>query len=123
MGKVRTTLHIERMNLPFKLEEAVLFIEKNYNKLITLETLSAHLRMDRRHLSRQFKARVGITPMNYLENLRLTRAKELLSDSNIRVRDVANRVGIPPTEFLRWFKRKTRFHPKEYRKETDETRP
>ena len=101
--------------LPYKIEEAVHYIERNYSKLLTLEVLSTHLRIEKHQLSRIFRKRVGVTPLVYLNNLRITISKELLTDKNRRIREVARRVGIPPNLFSQWFKSKTGMTPEEYR--------
>ena len=117
MVKKKAPPLLETRDLPYKMLQVVRYIEKHYNKLLTLETISTHVRINRRHLSRVFKKKVGITPMDYLDELRFTRAQELLDDPNLRIRVVANRVGIPPLEFSKWFREKTGMLPMEYRKE------
>ncbi len=101
--------------LPTKIEEAVHYIEKNYKRLISNDLISSHLRLDKRHLSRLFKKKIGVTPMEYLDDLRLILAKERLSDDNIRILKVAEKVGIPQTDFGNWFRKNTEMTPDEYR--------
>ncbi len=53
--------------------------------------------------------------MEYLEDFRLILAKELLSDENVRIRKVADKVGIPQPDFDNWFRKNTEMTPEEYR--------
>jgi transcriptional regulator GlxA family with amidase domain len=102
--------------LPYKVKEAICYIEKNCGRLLSNELISNHLRLDKRHLSRLFKKGIGITPMEYLNNLRLKLAKELLSDGNISFLQVAEKVGVPQPDFYNWFSKHTEMTPDEYRK-------
>lgn len=85
---------------------------------ITLDELAAHAGLDKFHLVRAFRAELGVPPYEYLTQLRVGRAKELLMRGT-RVADAAQRVGfcdesqlgrhfrrivgIPPGRFARSF--------------------
>jgi transcriptional regulator GlxA family with amidase domain len=101
--------------LPYKVVQAVNYIEKNYSRLLSNELISTHLRLDKRHLSRLFKKKIGVTPMEYLDNHRLMLAKKLLSDENVRILKVAEKVGIPHLDFNNWFRKNTEMTPEDYR--------
>ena len=60
------------------LDVAVDHIRKNYSYPLTVEETARRCGVDRSHLFRLFKRHLGISPQQYLLNLRLTRAQELL---------------------------------------------
>ena len=54
-------------------------IEKNYMQKLTVENFARRFNMDRRYLSQQFKAKHGVSIRTYLTQVRMAKAKELLS--------------------------------------------
>lgn len=65
---------------------------------------------------RAFKKAYGVTPCNYLTNIRITTAQRLLTETNLSVKEVAFRVGFPDEHyFSHMFKRKTGQSPTDYR--------
>src|SRR6185295_17299209 len=59
---------------------------------VTLDAIADHAGLDKFHLSRAFRAEVGLPPHAYLTHLRIERAKQLLA-AGVRPSDVAPRVG------------------------------
>lgn len=55
----------------------------------TLEDLALDLEVSTRHLRRSFVEDLGVTPIKYLQSIRLLRAKQLLGDSDLSVTQVA----------------------------------
>lgn len=69
------------------------WLQQNSQKSVKLERLAAMLGVSTRQFNRRFKAVVGLTPMQYLQQLRCLQAKELLQNSNLRIDDIAELVG------------------------------
>ena len=68
------------------------------------------------YFSKLFKEEAGITFIEYLTTLRMTKAKALLSDPAIPVKEVGTKVGYQdPNYFSRIFKRYTGKTPTEFR--------
>jgi transcriptional regulator GlxA family with amidase domain len=68
-------------------------------------------------LSRAFRAMLGKGPIDYLIDLRLTKAKELLATSRVRVGEAAAQVGIADIyHFSKLFKKRMDCSPVEYRR-------
>ena len=66
-----------------------------------------------------FREIIGMSPVSYLIELRLTRAKELLKYTPLPINEIAMAVGIAnPYYFSRLFKKHTGASPTEYRKES-----
>ena len=71
------------------------------------------------HISRVFQRIYGISPQQYLTQTRLTQAKRLLQHSNLRVRQIAFRVGYQSASyFCRLFRTNTGMSPGTYRENT-----
>ncbi|NRA39818.1 MAG: helix-turn-helix transcriptional regulator, partial [Planctomycetes bacterium] len=59
----------------------------------------------------------GITPLRFLTDMRMQRARELLADSSLSIGNIASLVGHPdPTVFGRIFKREHGLTPRDYRR-------
>ncbi|GAA3412974.1 helix-turn-helix domain-containing protein [Paenibacillus hodogayensis] len=100
-----------------KIEEMVQFIQHNYKLSdLSLHYLSDKFQISLSHLSRMFKEYTGDNFIDYLTELRVAKAKELLTGSGGKIRDVAERVGYThDTSFIRIFKKFTGLTPSEYR--------
>lgn len=69
------------------------------------------------YLSRQFREKMGTTPMKYLNSIRMDNAKKLLCTSQESIGGIACRIGFnDPKHFSRLFKEATRLTPSGYRK-------
>lgn len=94
------------------------YIDENFNKKLSLETLAEIAHGSPYHLHRTFKRIKGITPVEYIQQIRLSKAKELLMNSEKSIRDISISVGIPNTTyFITLFKKKTGYTPAEFRQE------
>ncbi len=70
------------------------------------------------HLCRLFHKAYGISPLQYLNALRIEQAKRLLNDPGLAVDEVARRSGVSNAQyFSRMFRRYTGKSPSQYRKE------
>lgn len=68
-------------------------IETSYAQALTLDAMAALIHVSVRTLQRRFLAATGMTPMQYLQAVRIERAKDLLATERLPVPDVAERVG------------------------------
>ena len=69
------------------------------------------------YFERIFKARYGITPMEFLNEQKIFFIKELLRDKNNSLEEIAEKTGYCDSGYLcRIFKKKTGMTPGEYRK-------
>jgi transcriptional regulator GlxA family with amidase domain len=81
-----------------------------------LETLAQRLHVSSRTLARRFKAVLGETPLTFLQNARIERAKRLLETTSANFDRVAQRVGYEDaSSFRRLFVRASGVSPREYR--------
>ncbi|MGN0329673.1 MAG: response regulator [Kineothrix sp.] len=93
------------------------YIREHMTEPITAKELAAEFGLVAPYLGRLFKEYIGYTPAQYIQKLRIERAKYLLSaDGDILTKDVAEMVGYPdPAYFSKLFKKKVGVWPSEYK--------
>jgi transcriptional regulator GlxA family with amidase domain len=91
------------------------WIEQHYTQSIDYDRLAGKFRMSRRSLERRFKQATGVTPLGYLQQLRVETAKRLLEDGSQTFNEITYLVGYEDIPFFRKvFVRLTGLRPKEY---------
>lgn len=75
------------------IHDAILFIQENLDKDLSLEKLANEAAYSPYHFSRMFKKHVGVPPKYYVSSMRLQLAKRLLLDTNFPIRDIGFEVG------------------------------
>ena len=82
-----------------------------------LVALAGRLGVTNRTLGRHFKAAIGESPSEFLQNARIERAKRLLETSSANFDEIVHRVGYEDaSSFRRLFRRATGIPPGEYRR-------
>ncbi len=100
----------------FYAREAVVYIEHNYNKNITIEDVAKKCQLDRSYFGKVFKKVVGQSPQDFLIHYRMTKAADALIVTNDSVGDIGISVGYPDLlHFSRAFKGVYGMSPREYR--------
>ena len=95
------------------------YMEENYTEEITLQTLGELTGYSHIHIMRLFKREVGVTPHQWLTEIRINHAKAWLSDGNATLEEIAERCGFSsPSHFKILFKNVTGFTPGAYRRNT-----
>jgi YesN/AraC family two-component response regulator len=95
---------------------AISFLESNYEKKITENTLATLCGMNPFRFSRCFKKEIGLTFQEYLVRLRIREALRLLGNPNASITDIAFTVGFNDTSyFSRTFKKYLNQSPSEFR--------
>lgn len=92
------------------------FMQKHYAEKVELGDLAKAAFMSRFHYVRIFKLMYGVTPRNYLKDLRISKAKQLLKAGN-SITETCLEVGYDSTNtFSNMFKKATGYSPKEYQR-------
>lgn len=92
------------------------YIEKNFDKSISLSAVAASIYVTPSYLSRIFKREMHISPLKYIHYCRIERAKELLVSTDLLVSDIALKIGYSEyKKFSFYFLRYVNMTPSEYR--------
>ncbi len=93
------------------------YIHTNYAKEISLNDLCTLVNLNRTSLNQKFKQQFSCTCMEYLLNYRLKIAQELLSNTNMKINEIALNCGFKyDSYFIRQFTNKLGISPATYRK-------
>jgi len=97
--------------------QAQLWMQNNLsNHDVSIKKLANHLGLSQRSLNRRFLEACNISPIKYLQTLRLEQARELLQHSNLSIGEIAFRVGYSDISyFSKLFKQFHSTTPRSYR--------
>jgi two-component system, response regulator YesN len=97
----------------------IAFLKENYSQEINMDLIANEFKFNSSYLSKIFTKCTGENPSKYLMNLRINKAKNLLSnDKDLSIKDVGNLVGYPNQYyFSRIFKICTGKSPAKFRNE------
>lgn len=99
------------------LDSIVEYINKEYSKEIKLNDLAEMIYLSPVYFCSVFKERYGVSPIQYLQKVRLENAKNMLSNSDESVTKIAEKVGFQSVHyFSRFFKNKEGVTPNKYRR-------
>lgn len=94
------------------------FIEGNIEKSITLRDMANAVNMSQYHFCRLFKKACGYSPYEYLLMVRIDKAKYLLKNTDIPIKNVAQQVGYQnASTFSSVFTTKVGLSPRAFRAE------
>lgn len=100
------------------------FVEERYDQEISLEGVANHLGLNHTYLSTLFKEETGHAFTHYVQEIRVERSKELLTQSDLPILEIALSVGFASQNYYsRIFKKLTGFTPSEFRKQALMDRP
>ncbi|WP_339242785.1 helix-turn-helix domain-containing protein [Paenibacillus sp. FSL R5-0517] len=98
-------------------ESVALFLQQNYQEEITNETLSSALHFHPSYIVRCMKMKYGVTPVQYLHQFRIERAKQLLVSTEWSIDRIATEIGFQYSPyFSTCFKRNVGISPLLFRK-------
>lgn len=99
------------------IQQAINFIDDNLNeRLLTVETIAAHLHFSPRHLSRLFRRGINMTVMEFVTRRRMELACQLLDESQFNIVKISAYCGYTSsTSFIKAFVRHMGSSPTAYR--------
>lgn len=99
------------------IRQAKQYIHDNYNKTISLESVSNIVGFNPAYFSSLFKKETGKNFTEYLLEVRVLNAKQYLTQTNMEIADVSAEIGYSDVKyFSKIFKKSTGVNPSEYRK-------
>lgn len=107
----------QKGNLNKKVYHIMRFIDENYfDKELTIQKIANHFYFSPNYLCAMFKKATGKTLNDYITEVRIEKAKELLKDDSIKLYEVAEKVGFSdPNYFSTIFKKKVGLTPSDFR--------
>ena len=100
-----------------KILPAINYIAKNYNKKISNEDLSAVTGLSTVYFRKIFKEVMGVSPINYLQSVKMKKAADMLKSDYSSITDIAVSLGYNDIyEFSRSFKKYSGISPLQYAK-------
>jgi two-component system, response regulator YesN len=111
----------ERRNGQFRTisEEVKRMIEEAYDTDLTLEKCALRINYHPQYISRVFRRETGVNFADYLAQHRLEMAKKFLRDSDLTIKELAERLKYNnPANFIRYFRKMEGMTPGQYREKT-----
>lgn len=123
LGAVREAVRLFRLAEADRLPGAqavsgiIRYINEHYALPLTREELAQRASMSPAYFSTVFKKNTGLSPVQFVQKVRLDQAKRLLREGTLPIAEVAREVGFADSfYFSRLFARETGLAPREYRK-------
>ncbi|WP_413372491.1 AraC family transcriptional regulator [Paenibacillus taichungensis] len=103
-------------------EQIIQYIHEHFNDSISLESLAEQWNYSIQYLSKQFKLRTGRSPIEYVIQARMAKAKELMIRTDATAQEIASSVGYSDVfYFTRLFKKQVGMTPGQYKKKMKES--
>ena len=100
-----------------KFKNVIDYMGDNYCNDISSAELSRHFGYDEAYFCRRFKSVTGLTPMNYIQILRLEAAKVKITEGSLKISEISALCGFKDASyFTRCFKKRYGMTPAEYAK-------
>ncbi len=98
------------------INQAIAFIQNNYANSIKVSDVSHYLCLNRTYLTALFQKHVGMSVQQFLIQFRMTKAAQLLTETDLSVSDIARSCGYQdPLAFSKSFKKIHQVSPTEFR--------
>ncbi|MBN8854581.1 MAG: AraC family transcriptional regulator [Sphingobacteriales bacterium] len=95
---------------------SISYMQKNMDKMLSVDALADQVNISASHYSFLFKKNTGFPPIEYFNHLKIQKACQYLQFTEMRVKEIANKVGIEdPYYFSRLFTKIMSMSPKDYR--------
>jgi two-component system, response regulator YesN len=120
LGKISLVMSAESKRKASSMDKivhsVVRYINDHVSEDLSLTDLASHAGLSKNYLCYVFKKEMKTTLLNYIVDVRMRRARELLRDGNHRMYEVGDMVGYHDyAYFSQIFKRQTGMTPSEYR--------
>ena len=105
------------INIKAELNQVLEYILQNFGKKLNNKELSRIANLSETYFIGLFKSQIGVTPMEYVHNIRLEKAKKLLKSQDKSITEIALFCGFSSTShFSNNFKKSYNLTPREYQK-------
>ena len=110
--------HMSETYLPLgtnsSLKDAISYIRKNYDQDISITEVAEHCSISERYLRKLFATNFNLSPLDYLNQIRINKSIELLKHTELSIKEVAFITGFKSSQyFSKVFKKQTGMTPRE----------
>ncbi|HJY41772.1 MAG TPA: helix-turn-helix domain-containing protein [Steroidobacteraceae bacterium] len=99
-----------------EIERATHYLQRNAGKRLAIAGACRALAVSERTLARRFRAKLGMSPLSYLQSQRIARARELLESSRLPLDRIVEQCGYEDvSSFRKLFARQVGMTPRDYR--------
>lgn len=103
------------------LQKGVDYLDMHYAEGITVQQAASYVGVDRAHFSRKFRSVYGLSPIRYLQQLKIEAAKRMLTETPFTLAEIALSVGYADLfSFSKAFKKLTGLPPNLYRSSAEQ---
>ena len=98
-----------------KIDRAKQYISENYQRALTLEDVAYEIELSPNYFSQLFREETGYTFSDYVTEVRIQTAKDLLRENHASLKEISSHIGYrDPNYFSRVFKKQVGLSPKQY---------
>lgn len=102
-------------NYRFEIRKALSLINQNFSRNLTLEYIAEYAGVSKNYFCRLFKEETGENFVEYINRLRIEKAKQLIAESNKSMKEISSTVGLDYTYFCKVFKNSVGKRPSDLR--------
>lgn len=96
---------------------AIYYMHENINKLLSIEDVASYINYSSSYFYRKFRKETGVAPMAYFTQMKINKAFELLTETDMQINQIAAMLGyLDPLYFTKVFKKVTGMSPNKYKK-------
>ncbi|WP_196000879.1 AraC family transcriptional regulator [Clostridium sp. 1001271B_151109_B4] len=107
----------------FSIDRLIIQLNQKYMEPWTISSMSDYCKLSEGYFAHKFKKQIGISPMNYLNELRIEKSKELLEEGTMNISTISSIVGFQDSlYFSKVFKKLTGIPPSKFKKYLLESR-
>ena len=120
LGSIKAQLELQQNNSKLQITSKIKkYMDDHYSQQFTLAELAQEFHMHPVYMHRKFKKDVGMTPLQYLKQIRLSKAKAYLLTTDLSVDDISERCGFCNSSyFIKVFKGQMACTPYQFRNQS-----
>jgi AraC-like DNA-binding protein len=117
----RSTLNSRQADI---VESAALYFRRNLQDPLSIAQVAAYHSLCPSHFSSLFRRHFRITPQSFLHQAQLQQVADLLTESDMTLKEIASQCGfVDASHLCKSFKRLYRTTPRDFRRKTQKSRP
>jgi transcriptional regulator GlxA family with amidase domain len=103
------------LHLDARIVLAIQYIGSNISRKLTVSELASHACLSYWHFCRLFRLQMGCSPAAYMRAARMDHASKLLEKTSLSIKEIASRLSVDESHFIRDFQRAYGDPPSRYR--------